>query len=352
MGKSLLICRECQTVFQENREIYCCTCGGILLKKTPENRQEHDRIHPSNYTRCNLQGAPSKQKNHMEWGNWSSEEGVTPLDKLDSDNEHIYLKLEYKSPFKSYLGRGSALLVKKLKQQKITKIGLTAANYLNLSIARHAKLACIPCELYLPEDSSSFLINEFKNEGVCIHHSVHEQEALVNKHMFIATDNHPYLTEGAKTFANELWKQLGKSEPDIVVFSLESSLLILGAYYGFQELMEHNLIEKLPKFIIVDTIPSLNSRGVSISTSIEKEVKKIVKQTEGLVQTIPMSAVIQAEKALLIRGHQVDQQSAAAYAGCMRYYRDHSIKDETIVIPLSDMTDAIKDTEDKRGDGW
>ena len=344
MKETQLICKECQTVFRVQRKTPYCTCGGMLGVETLEEELNDEMIQQTNLTEDHFYRDLSEQKG-KQWANTPPVEEVTPLEQLDSDNEHIYLKLDYKLPENSYFERTSAWLMKKLKQQAITSIVLTASNYTNLSIARQAEHASIPCELYIPEGITSELVTQFRNVGVSIHHFEYQQDDCVDKNVFIATDNHPYLTEGAKIFAYELWNQLGKCGPDIVVFSLESGLLILGAYYGFLELQKHNSIKILPKFIIVDTIPSLKCEGVSLSPSMYKEVTKIIKVTDGHLQTIPTSAVIQAEKALLIRGHQVNRQSAAAYAGCMRYYRDHSIKNETIVIPLSHMADTEKNFE-------
>ena len=118
----------------------------------------------------------------------------------------------------------------------------------------------------------------------------------------------------------------------------------MGAYYGFLDLLEQGLIEKLPAFIIVDILLSTKSEYASTSPSY-KEVKKIIKKTDGHMQTITHTEVVQAKKALLIRGHQVDNHSAAAYAGSMRYYRDHSIKNETFVIPLSHVSATARDYE-------
>ena len=109
--------------------------------------------------------------------------------------------------------------------------------------------------------------------------------------------------------------------------------------------MENKLIEKIPKFVIVDTLltsksaeGNKKSMADNISPFLYKKVKTIIEQTEGIMQSISKPEIIQARKALLMRGYKVDNQSAAAYAGCMRYYRDHSIKNETIVVPLCNRT--------------
>ena len=205
MRGNQLICQDCQREFVEDIKARYCICGGILIIKTRKNVFNQDWIDENNRSMWKFQRVLSVQGDLREWEHVSLGEGNTALDKLDSDNEHIYLKLEYNSPSTSYIDRSSALLVTKLKEQEITKIIFTTANYMILSIAKYAKQATIPCELLLLEIGSSKLIKELENEDVIINHSVYQQEIPQDNGFFIVTDNHPYLIEGAKTFAYEIW---------------------------------------------------------------------------------------------------------------------------------------------------
>jgi len=327
----------------EETDKNCCTCGGLLIIKPIKSTFNDEWIDSENRTMWKYYRALSVQANQREWEKVSLGEGDTALEKLDSDNQHIFLKLENSLPSQSYIDRCSVLLVTKLLENAIQNILITETTYMSLSVAKYAKHAQIACELAFPEDPSRELVNTYKYEGVRVSDLVHNQEPPATT--FILPVFHPYMIDGAKTYAYEIWEQLGHRHPDIVTFSVESSMLAVGTYYGFKDLLDNHLIEKLPRFIIVDiqsTFQPIKSKAASIPHPLYKELIKIVEETDGHLQTITKTEIIQASKALFMRGYQIDEQSAAAYAGCMRYYRDYSIKNESIVIPLSNFNEKRK----------
>ncbi|WP_148629749.1 pyridoxal-phosphate dependent enzyme [Bacillus sp. E214] len=343
MSEIQFICVDCQELFMEETDKNCCTCGGLLIIKTSKSIFKDNWIVGENQTMWKYYLVVSVQANKRAWEKVSLGEGNTVLDKLDSDNQHIYLKLENTLPSQSYIDRCSALLVTKLLEKKIQNILIMEATCMSLSVAKYAKHAQIACELALPENTACQLVDAYRNEGVRVSDFVSDQESAANN--FILPDFHPYMIEGAKTYAYEIWEQLGHRHPDIVTFSVETSMLAVGTYYGFKDLLEHHLIGKLPRFIIVDiqsTSLPVKSKAVSIPQPLYKELIKMIKETDGHLQTITKTEIIQASKALFMRGYQIDEQSAAAYAGCMRYYRDFSIKNESIVIPLSNFSEIGK----------
>lgn len=343
MSEIQFICVDCQELFMEELDKNCCTCGGLLIIKTIKSTFNDEWIDSENRTMWKYYRALSVQKKQREWEKVSLGEGNTVLEKLDSDNQHIFLKLENTLTIQSYISRCSALLVTKLLESTIQNILITEATCMSLSVAKYAKHAQIACELALPENTACQLVEAHRIEGVRVSDFVSDQESAADN--FILPDFHPYMIEGAKTYAYEIWEQLGRQQPDIVTFSVESSLLAIGAYYGFKDLLEHHLIEKLPRFIIVDiqsTSLPVKRKAASIPQPLYKELIKIIKETDGHLQTITKTEIIQASKALFMRGYQIDEQSAATYAGCMRYYRDFSIKNESIVIPLSNINEKRK----------
>ena len=345
MEDNQLICTDCQKVFTEDLMASRCICGGILLIKRNKTIWNQDWIDEGFDTMWKFHRVLAVSENVREWENITLGEGNTPLSKLDLDNVGILMKLEYSNLSQSYVDRCSAALITKLKESKINKISLLDTKPLSLSIAKYAKQADISCEVRLPDSSLSVFVEEIRRECVEVDGFSNEHLKCPLDNQFLMTDYHPYWIEGAKTYAYELWTQLENHQPDIVVFPIEANLLSIGAYYGFLDLLENRLIEKIPKFIIVNTLLTsksaegiIKSRADYISPFIHKKVKTIVEQTEGFMQSISKPEIIQARKALQMRKYKVDEQSAAAYAGCMRYYRDHSIKNETIVVPLSNYT--------------
>ena len=64
----------------------------------------------------------------------------------------------------------------------------------------------------------------------------------------VSTAN-PYQSEGDKTVAYELVEQLERETPDWVVIPLGAGPLLVGAWKGFNEMLELGLISNLPKMI-------------------------------------------------------------------------------------------------------
>ncbi len=332
LNENQFVCSDCQKIFTEQTQVKECTCGGLLLIKKSKKVLKEDWIDAENLTMWKFSRALSVHQKWRVWEKISLGEGNTPFEQLDKDNQHIYLKLENTLPSQSYMDRCLALLVTKLKEQEIKKIILTDEKFENPSIIKYAKQAKIPTEVYSSESPLTISVEAYKASGINDVPTALDYEAAQEKQHFIMSDYHPYMIEGAKTYAYEIWEQFGHQEPDIVVFPIESSLLAIGAYYGFKDLLSNHFMKKIPKFILVSNLSP--SSSIVIPSSLYNEVLKIIQQTDGHMQKITKTEIVQAGKALLMRGHFTDEQSAAAYAGCMRYYRDHSIKNESMVIPL------------------
>ena len=51
----------------------------------------------------------------------------------------------------------------------------------------------------------------------------------------------PVFVAGMQTFAFELWEQLGRTAPDVVMFPLGGGSLLLGVHNGFNALRDAGL---------------------------------------------------------------------------------------------------------------
>ena len=59
----------------------------------------------------------------------------------------------------------------------------------------------------------------------------------------------PFFFQGTKTFAYEVWEQLGFCTPDALLLPAGNGTLVIGSFIGFRELLENGLIDKLPRLI-------------------------------------------------------------------------------------------------------
>ena len=62
---------------------------------------------------------------------------------------------------------------------------------------------------------------------------------------------HPFFLQGMKTYAFELWEQLGGRLPATLVLPVGNGTLVLGAYLGCRDLLDQGLISRMPQIVAV-----------------------------------------------------------------------------------------------------
>src|SRR5208337_2308714 len=92
----------------------------------------------------------------------------------------------------------------------------------------------------------------------------------------------PYQVEGDKTVAYEICEQLNWKTPDWVVIPLGAGPLLVGAFKGFKELQQLDLIKNLPKMLGVQAM------GCAPIVKAYKENRKEV-EAWGETKTIALS---------------------------------------------------------------
>jgi threonine synthase len=66
---------------------------------------------------------------------------------------------------------------------------------------------------------------------------------------------HPFFIEGVKTWAFEVWEQLGFKAPDAIVVPVGSGSMLLGAYLAFTALMAGGEIDFTTLLLNRPTVP-------------------------------------------------------------------------------------------------
>ncbi len=150
----------------------------------------------------------------------------------------------------------------------------------------------------------------------------------------------PFFFQGTKTYAYELWEQLGGA-PEVLVLPVGNGTLVLGAYYGFRDLLKLGLIERLPRILAVqaegcaplarafaagekEAAPVVNTgteaEGIAIAAPARhREILAAVRESNGLVITVSDAAIEAARHDLARVGFYVEPTAAAPYAGLLEY---------------------------------
>jgi threonine synthase len=173
--------------------------------------------------------------------------------------------------------------------------------------------------------------------------AVHNKEAFYASHVY-----NPFFYQGTKTYSYEIWEQSGEV-PDVVVVPVGNGTLLLGAYYGFKELLDLGFIQKMPRILAIqaegcspiaqayNTNQDVASPVVNTGTAAEgiaiadpprsRQILAAVRETKGIVITAPESSIHDARMTLAKKGFYVEPTTAATYAGFVEYVKNRGSRE-------------------------
>ena len=291
----------------------------------------------------------------------SFDEGMTPMIPLDLGAGGLLLKLEQLFTTGSYKDRGAAVLVSKAKELGIGRIVEDSSGNAGCAIAAYAAKAGIRCEILVPESTSPGKLAQILMYGAELNRVPGTREdtavaALVAAETayYASHSWNPFFFQGTKTFAYEVWGQMGFRAPDAVLVPAGNGTLLIGSFIGFRDLKEAGRIDRIPRHIAVqaancapllrmfreglDAVPPVESRetiaeGVAIAAPLRgKEIVGIVRRTGGQVVAVDDAEV---ESALLLLGRKglyVEPTSALPVAA---YLKHPGLRGGVMVAPLT-----------------
>ncbi|WP_421781775.1 threonine synthase [Kiloniella litopenaei] len=197
-------------------------------------------------------------------------EGGTPLTLLPGDiaNKDVGGKIHFKNeslnPTFSHKDRLNVCTISAAKASGAEGVVVASSGNHGVSAAAYAARAGLKCLLITaPEISDSFREMLQSYGALCVATSIdnrwpmmREVVAKVGYHpVSNLTDSHTghaWGPEGYKTISYELYAQLGKRAPSVVVVPTGYGEQLYGIHKGFCELKLLGLIDKLPKIISVE----------------------------------------------------------------------------------------------------
>ncbi len=289
-------------------------------------------------------------------------EGWTPIVSAQAYGISFLAKLEFLAPTGSFKDRGTTVLVSLLRELGVTKVVEDSSGNAAASLAAYGARAGMHCKIFVPAQASPAKLAQIRVYGaeLCPVEGPREnssiaaqqaaQQACYASHVY-----NPLILEGTKTFAYEVWEQLGRV-PDHLVFPVGHGTLFLGAYLGFRDLLEAQLIEKLPALHAVQSegyaplykiykedlseLPEIAPRStVAEGICIQKPVRwralqQAVRATCGKVITVSDEEIMQAQRALAQQGLFVEPTAAVPIAGLQNLKRLFRPSD-LIMAPLT-----------------
>ncbi|MCM1988255.1 threonine synthase [Oceanirhabdus seepicola] len=360
------ICTECGKKYDPKTLVFRCDCGGLFNLEKPDLKFSNEDILNNEWSLFRYIKTLPFNNDFDLWKDITMGEGLTPIVPLEKKNPNLLVKVDYSMPTLSFKDRGAAVLIAKAKELGVNKVIQDSSGNAGTSIAAYASRAGIECDIYVPEGTSSKKIKQISSHGANVHivkgtredtasaalNAVENGEGFYASHVY-----NPFFYEGTKTYAYEIYEQLGGEMPQAVVIPVGNGTLLLGCYYGFKELFNLGLIEKIPKIIAVqaeDCAPiykafnegkqSVNevtnagtlAEGIAIAKPMRgKQILEAVRATKGEIITAPENKIIETRKYLAEKGFYVEPTTAATFAGFFNYYNENNHKlTGKILLPL------------------
>ncbi len=352
-------CPECDRSYPIDLTRWRCDCGSPLdLLFSPKFFPEKILKRNPNLWRYREAIPIQEDRSILSMG-----EGFTPLEAMEFDSHRVWVKMDYLFPTGSYKDRGAAVLISKVKELKVKKVVEDSSGNAGSAIAAYCAKARIRCDIYVPQSTSSGKLVQIQIYGANLKKIEGSREETARVTMGEAKKTYyashcwnPYFLHGTKTFAFEIWEQLGWKSPDTLILPVGHGTLLLGAYIGFKELKEAGWAKRIPRLVGVqsaacaplyqgfvkglsETPPIMKretmAEGIAIAEPVRgKEILRAIRETGGEILTVTENEIGPALREMGRRGHFIEPTSAAAIAGLKKYLREKG-KREVVVSSLT-----------------
>ncbi len=359
LNQGALVCTECKNEYELNEKIWRCKCGGLLnidFKYKFSTKAITDR--PRSIWRYREALPIFDDKNIV-----TLDEGFTPLLPVDINGKPVLMKQDQLMPTGSFKDRGASVLISKVKELGIKQVIIDSSGNAGSAVAAYCNRAHVKCDVYAPAHTSPAKLTQIINLGAQLIKIDGSREDTAQAALVAAKNSHyashywnPFFMHGTKTFAFEVWEQLGWDVPDTIILPVGNGTILLGAHIGFSELYHQDLIRKTPKIIAVQSagcaplvkafknnlpeIPEVPksttiAEGIAINRPVRgKQIINAVKQTDGDFIEVTDDEIETALKEISSKGFCIEPTAAATVAGITKYLAQAS-NEENIVAAFT-----------------
>ncbi len=360
-----LVCDSCSRSYSGETTEWRCACGG-RFSLTNEPRFSKELIASDEHSLWRYGHVlPVSPQFRLSLG-----EGWTPLLRRSFGGREVRLKLDHLFPSGSYKDRGAAILMSKVKELGIEHVVEDSSGNAGAAVAAYAAGAGVTADIYVPAKNSPEKLAQVRAYGARLVAVDGDRSATAAaaweaaEHTYYASHVYnPYFIEGTKTFAFEVWEQLGFQAPDTVVLPAGHGTLLLGSIKGFGELERAGLIEQVPRHVAVQSAacaplaaafaalnrsPAAGSTGgqaaragIETGTTVAEGIAITepamlsqmvdgIAGTGGRVITVEEADIARALREAVRTGLFIEPTSAAALAG-LEEYLSSAPEEETVV---------------------
>lgn len=307
-------------------------------------------------------------------------EGDTPLvrcDKLSRELglKNLYTKCEGSNPTGCFKDRETAVAVSKALELGFSTVACVSSGNAASSLAAYSAKTGLNCFIFMPSTTSPAKITQTSIHGanVILVDGIYEQALEFSNKVLPSTKIYncspsinPVRTEGDKSTAVEICRDLKWTPPDWVFVPVGNGSHLSGLWKGFWELYELGMINSLPKmagigvqagaplveayrkgfseFHVVDCKESVAEGVVAAWSYDAPKVVKAIKESSGILEAVSDENVLSTLRLLAKReGIFAGPSGVVAMAGLMKLVETDVIdKSETVVVILTET--GLKDT--------
>ncbi|MFG2116608.1 threonine synthase [Streptomyces sp. NPDC048718] len=286
-------------------------------------------------------------------------EGRTPLVPL---TDTVSAKLDFLSPTLSFKDRGAVMLAELARRLGPDTVIADSSGNAGTAVAAYCARAGLDCSVYVPEGTSPKKLEQIRAHGARVVIVPGDREATARAARLAADEPgvfyashvyNPHFLHGTKTYAYELWEDLGGRLPDTVVVPVGNGTLLLGVALAIEELYGHGLVDRRPALVAVqaeavsplaaafhagaDDLPEpaavrpTLAEGIAIPNPPRAaQILRAVRATGGTFLTVTEEQLRSAQLDLARRGLYVEPTGVACWAAV----RATPPRPGTTVVPL------------------
>ncbi len=290
-------------------------------------------------------------------------ESVSPLVRVDVGGRSILIKQDHINPTGSYKDRGAAVMVSKIHQLGIRHVVEDSSGNAGCSVAAYCARSGIQCDIFVPETTSTSKLLQLEYFGAHVHRISGTREDTARAARSAAESSYyashvwnPFFFHGTKLFAYEVAEQLGWHAPDVVILPVGNGTLLLGAFLGFNELLQGGAIASMPRIVGVQAaacsplagmfrggsqefvpvrVGQTIAEGIAIANPVRwEEILAAVRDTQGEIFSVSDESIRSALLDMGRKGFYIEPTAAAAIAGVSQYV-GRAGAEETVVSVFS-----------------
>jgi threonine synthase len=169
--------------------------------------------------------------------------GMTPLVPGTIAGRAVWFKLDSQLPTGSFKDRGAAVVVAHLQRLGINRVVVDSSGNAAAAMAGYSAAAGIDCTVYAPATASPGKLVQARAYGSTVVPVEGDRDAVAaaaqaaaegDSGTFYSSHNwSPIFSEGVKTWALEVWEQLGDRPPSTVFVPTGGGSALAGAWRGF-----------------------------------------------------------------------------------------------------------------------